>query len=699
MPADPTSPYIGLRPFREEDRPFFFGRERDTRVIATNVMEEPLTVLYGASGAGKSSVLQAGVVPHIRQLSNVAVVYFRNWQSDSLLEEIQATIVKTITSDLADLLANSGRKVFLLLDQFEEYLLYHSENQKAHKFDGLLAQLVNRDDIPVKVLIGIREDGLSKLNERFYIRIPDLLNNTLQVERLSVEAARNAIEKPLEIFNTMPAAAGYTFSIEPALTEAVLEQVQEGRTSVSDSSGLGTRSAKVAQIETAYLQLVLTQLWYAERQEGSTVMRLETLTRLGGASQIVRDHVQSVMQRLENDEERDIAARLFLYLVTPSRSKIAQRTEDLVCFGEAPDENVKNVLNTLAAKEESRILRRLSNPEQYEIFHDVLAQHILEWRRGYDEEKRLKKLEQEQQAEAARKQHELEQAQALAGEQQLRADQQAAAARKFRILAVYLVVLTILAVLAAVYGFWEKRQADEYATQANRNAQDADTAKEVANSEKSRAEAVLQQLQAVNAEKEGKTQEAIMLREAAALSQQQADLAAQRAHQQGSVATSMAEELAQAKADRDKNALQVQSLQKTLDDTQHKLENAQAELLKLQPKPANPSPTVQRLASDPKADKVDQGKVATQTQAPAKPSIDYTRVPITWEVIHKDDFFTTLKRGNLFKKGELTLKHAPEQLAINGNIFDENIVIAVFISNDLESRYKADRKSTRLNSS
>jgi hypothetical protein len=59
------SPYQGLIPYEADDAPFFFGRERETRLITANLFAAPLTLLYGASGVGKSSVLRAGVINHL----------------------------------------------------------------------------------------------------------------------------------------------------------------------------------------------------------------------------------------------------------------------------------------------------------------------------------------------------------------------------------------------------------------------------------------------------------------------------------------------------------------------------------------------------------------------------------------------------------------------------------------------------------
>jgi ABC-type phosphate transport system ATPase subunit len=54
-------PFKGLMPYEEADALFFFGREADCGVIASNLMASRLTILYGPSGVGKSSVLDAGV--------------------------------------------------------------------------------------------------------------------------------------------------------------------------------------------------------------------------------------------------------------------------------------------------------------------------------------------------------------------------------------------------------------------------------------------------------------------------------------------------------------------------------------------------------------------------------------------------------------------------------------------------------------
>src|SRR5215831_7927518 len=89
------SPFVGLVPYTEDDAEFFFGRERDQQRILANLFASRLTILYGASGVGKSSVLRAGIIREVRERiqaavesgenPEVAVVYCKEWKGDILI--------------------------------------------------------------------------------------------------------------------------------------------------------------------------------------------------------------------------------------------------------------------------------------------------------------------------------------------------------------------------------------------------------------------------------------------------------------------------------------------------------------------------------------------------------------------------------------------------------------------------------------
>ena len=141
VPA-PSSPYKGLSAFEDSavDALFFFGRDRDSQVIAANLMASRLTVLFGPTGVGKTSVLRAGVAYKLRQEAGVDVRIHSSWIGDP-------------SEALADLAPETGRDFYLMLDQFEEFFLYHEGDLT---FAQGLADVVRRPDLRVNVLIGIR---------------------------------------------------------------------------------------------------------------------------------------------------------------------------------------------------------------------------------------------------------------------------------------------------------------------------------------------------------------------------------------------------------------------------------------------------------------------------------------------------------------------------------------------------------------
>jgi CHASE2 domain-containing sensor protein len=147
-------------------------------------------------------------------------------------------------------------------------------------------------------------------------------------------------------------------------------------------------------VETAYLQLVMKRLWDEEVAAGSHRLRLETLERLGGADTIVRGHLDDVLAELPSDQ-RDAAAAGFRFLVTSSGRKIALSSEELREFSDADAGALEPALEHL---ERERILRPIPSEDRdgvarHEIYHDVLAPAVLDWRRRHVDEQRRSETE------------------------------------------------------------------------------------------------------------------------------------------------------------------------------------------------------------------------------------------------------------------------------------------------------------------
>jgi WD40 repeat protein len=389
--TDVASPYRGLAAFGDSklDGLLFFGRERETEVTTANLLASRLTVLYGPSGVGKSSLLRAGVARRVRELGlrravgrgpDLACVVFGTWADEPVrrLADAIAATVRPLASptvlpppegmSLADVAEHWSQALdgdlCIVLDQLEEYFVYH---EHEHDPGGLVAQLpelVMRPGLRANVLLALREDELARLDE-LKDRIPNVFANARRLDRLDRSSARAAILGPLQRCNELAGEEGHV-DIESELVGAVLDE-----TSVAAEPG---------RIEAPYLQLVMQRVWDAEVEEGSRVLRLSTLRRLGGAEAIVRDHLDRALAVLDPGEQ-EAAARMFEHLVTPSGTKIAQRESDLTAYARVAPDRGHGVLETLSRE---RILRRLDDEGsggRYEVFHDVLAQAVLEWGR------------------------------------------------------------------------------------------------------------------------------------------------------------------------------------------------------------------------------------------------------------------------------------------------------------------------------
>lgn len=417
MPHKVESPYVGLVPYTEEDAQFFFGRERDQQRILANLFASRLTILYGASGVGKSSVLRAGIVQEVRQRiaesrangerPEIAVVYFKDWKGDvlaSLRVAIGSAMASLLGEDYVadlpasisfeDLLVAAGQRMggdlLLILDQFEEYFLYHPATA-PDEFAVQFAAAANRAGIPANFLISLRDDAISRL-DRFKPLIPNLFSNYLRIHHLSGEGARDAILKPVERYNSLPdelKVASGVFAAEPDLVGMVIEQAHRGRVLIGQvGQGKISSDAVGSGVETPYLQLVMTRLWKEEIRLGSHTLRSETLRELGGAETIIKTHLETALAGLTVGE-RDTCAKLFPHLVTPSGTKIAHTVLNLAKFAKADPDAVRPLLEALAGSDK-RILAPVAPPDgqpgelQYEIYHDSLAQAVLTWQARYE---------------------------------------------------------------------------------------------------------------------------------------------------------------------------------------------------------------------------------------------------------------------------------------------------------------------------
>jgi hypothetical protein len=422
---------------------YFTGRERFALTLAGAVLRSRVTVMYGQSGCGKSSVLGAALPQVIRATLHDAdetapdvsfrLLHFRRWHpgfETRLFHAAAAKLAAPKGTGLAASVAGWGRDrehkapVILVLDQFEEFLLYHPKPTET-SFVQDLATVAADPDIEAHVLLSLREDSLASLDVLRAV-IPGVLSSPVQLRPLDRTAAEQAIRKPVTKWSEDRFGDPQAIEVEPALIDALLDQVRQ--------SSPGTLSAEPSSnsvanfVELPLLQLTLERLWEEEAKAEHPVLRARTLDQLGGAAGIARRHLDQTLEALPTPR-RALAIRLFRHLVTATGGKHAWRADDLAdeidadrsaarqaaertilgritgcidraaartsaagrsLFGaggasvgaEATKAAVTETLDKLA-QGKARILRTQPDPRGqgplFELYHDALARPVLSW--------------------------------------------------------------------------------------------------------------------------------------------------------------------------------------------------------------------------------------------------------------------------------------------------------------------------------
>ena len=148
MKPEPTKikRYPGVKPFSENERHVFYGRSTDTKKLAQLIRLERLVLLYGKSGLGKSSLLNAGVLPLFEEKNDHNIIKIRfgtnHVDAPSPLASCLFTLPDAPTNPILDKLGagndtlwlrmkghqknttQSSTTHILVFDQFEELFTY-----------------------------------------------------------------------------------------------------------------------------------------------------------------------------------------------------------------------------------------------------------------------------------------------------------------------------------------------------------------------------------------------------------------------------------------------------------------------------------------------------------------------------------------------------------------------------------------------
>ncbi|MFD0561027.1 trypsin-like peptidase domain-containing protein [Kitasatospora saccharophila] len=370
--ARPPSPFPGLRAFDEEDAHLFFGRTELVRRITDLVDRTPVTTVIGSSGAGKSSLVRAGVLPALRARQDTLVVLLRPSGGLTPLRALAAALDRAVAPDRepADRVAGSGRieqalrdgherevvrtvlarcgadRLLLVVDQWEE--AWAGASEEAADFNDLLGRALDPHP-PFTVLTVLRADFLGTALQAAES------SPLVQEERLVTVAEPSSGELHEALTGPLRHTPSVTF--EAGLVDRLL-------TDAGPTSGA-----------LPLLQFVAAELWARQDHGRLTHAAYDTL---GGVRGALARHAENVWSGLDA-EHRAHADRLLAQLASPlsEGSGYVRRLALL----EDEDTGLLAVASVLAGAR-LLVLRETdrTSPDGYpvvgaELAHDTLATH------------------------------------------------------------------------------------------------------------------------------------------------------------------------------------------------------------------------------------------------------------------------------------------------------------------------------------
>src|SRR5262247_1440194 len=98
---DSENPWPGLESYGEDGKDFFFGRDHQAERLLKKVLDAPVTVLCGRSGLGKTSLLQAGLFPKLRERHFLPIYVRFQVKTDtvSLTQQLHQSVHDAVSAD------------------------------------------------------------------------------------------------------------------------------------------------------------------------------------------------------------------------------------------------------------------------------------------------------------------------------------------------------------------------------------------------------------------------------------------------------------------------------------------------------------------------------------------------------------------------------------------------------------------------
>lgn len=330
--TEPENPFQGLGYFTENDAARFAGRERDIQAVASGILRSRTFVLYGRSGLGKTSLMLAGVFPHLSRQGCVPI-YIRVLEDP--LGDLRHALAEHAGGaagsepDLAALveLAGGGRLVVVLFDQFEEFFVRFADHPaesmvreetpgraprerraaQSAAFIAELGRLAAAAELNLRLVFSLREDWFAGMDD-FAAAIPEITRETYRLLPLSAFGVRQSILEMLRF-----AGVGLDSRLVSALVETLAE----------------------VNFDPAVLQVICREVWRRARQRaapGELRLELDDLVAVGDVKAVFQGYLDRLAFELQSaGPRRSVLARAVLEALISERStKLALTREGLL---------------------------------------------------------------------------------------------------------------------------------------------------------------------------------------------------------------------------------------------------------------------------------------------------------------------------------------------------------------------------------
>lgn len=388
-------PFKFLDSYGKTDTDIFFGRDPEIEALYEMTFQSDILLVYGASGTGKTSLINCGLASRFQAHDWLALSIRRGNDLNAALQQKLDEAASGTDSEAADLdlswldededsteapssalsqqlqaiYRQYFRPIYLIFDQFEELYVLGSKAEQAEFIRNV--QEIQSVEHPVKMIFVIREEYLGHLFE-FERSVPQLLRKKLRVEPMNLDKVGQVVRGAAQLnLSNIRLQAGQ----ETAIIEGIFQKIKGKEQTLA--------------IQLPYLQVFLDKLYLHitrdESRQADALFTTQALSEIGDIGDVLRNFLEEQAIRIQKtlagrhaDLPEDTVWQILSPLATLEGTKEPMLETTLI--KRLPTLPPAVVSEGLRLLEQQRILRFDENEGRYEVAHDSLAARIAEHR-------------------------------------------------------------------------------------------------------------------------------------------------------------------------------------------------------------------------------------------------------------------------------------------------------------------------------